>query len=770
MTFVQSIAVARYSTIIFVSLFFISFLPAQNLPFNTWTSYTDMKEVRSIAVWSGKIWAATSGGVFLYDPASRVFSTYTNASGLGSNDVTSVMVNSEGTTWVGGQEGLVHRFDAQEKKWSIIRDIFESNRVQKGIRTLLQTKDSLLIGTDYGVSVYLVNRSEFGDSYSNFGFGSQARVNRILFHNNRIWVATDQGVASASRNSPNLSSPTAWTRYQSAQGLPSNNTNAIVVLRDTLIVGSNAGLAYFDGSGFQVMPFVSGKQVADLQVFGSSLVVLWNEGVEFSIGTISSVLSPVSILGRGDGGPAANFVVNGSLQQLFVSTFSKGLAYLNSSNWEYRAPDGPQSALFSSIVVDERGGVWAASGIGGRGKGFYRFHPDSSEGKRWKNYTKSQSPILGDDDYYKVSLGLEGRIWVSSWGKGVVEVVKDSIRRRIHASSKPSLAGAVPQDPFYVVIGGVMPDSQKTTWFVTRTSVDGNYLAQLINDTTFTYYKNLITPTEGRFTNIAIDRNGTKWLANGEPYGKPTTGLYYFNEKKVVSGTESSGGWGLMTTSDGLPHNSVLSLATDNEGAVCVGTDLGLMIVTDPLRPKQRKVTSFPLREQVIQAIAVDAVNNKWVGTKEGVFSVSPDGTQLLNQYTVSNTGGKLLDNDIRALAIDQSRGILYIGTEKGMSSLTISPIRTQRSFTTLELGPNPFQIPVHQTLWIKNLVANSRIKILSIDGRMITEFQSQGGGRAFWDGKDFFGKHVSTGIYYVVAYAENGDQITTGKIAVVRR
>jgi len=52
----------------------------------------------------------------------------------------------------------------------------------------------------------------------------------------------------------------------------------------------------------------------------------------------------------------------------------------------------------------------------------------------------------------------------------------------------------------------------------------------------------------------------------------------------------------------------------------------------------------------------------------------------------------------------------------------------------------------------------------------LVNQFEAQGGGRAFWDGRDKNGALVSSGIYFIVAYAENGSQTVTGKIAVIRR
>ena len=48
---------------------------------------------------------------------------------------------------------------------------------------------------------------------------------------------------------------------------------------------------------------------------------------------------------------------------------------------------------------------------------------------------------MKSNDYYKVSLGAPGTVWVSSWGFGVVEVASDTIRRRLDQTSTPTFAG-----------------------------------------------------------------------------------------------------------------------------------------------------------------------------------------------------------------------------------------------------------------------------------------------------------------------------------------
>lgn len=732
-----------------------------------WKTFTAMEHVRCGLENGSTIWAAGPGGLFAADLVSQTISTYTVSDGLSGNDLAALLLYN-GSLWIGGVNGAVDILHP-DGSWRSIQDIRDSQRIQKKIRTLVAEGDTVFIGSDFGVSVYRYSREEFGDTYANFGFTGQTGVNGLVVRNSELWVATDQGVARAERFGLNLSAPTSWQRYQTGQGLPSNAVTAIIVVQDTLVVATSSGAAFFDGSGFQPVSSMAGKQIVHAVPAGNQWYVLWNQGGTFTVETVQGVAGGTMVVAVNANGLANRLIARQSGTPLVATSFN-GIAQWTGSFWEYTVPNGPQASLFSSLAVDRNGVLWCASGVSGQGRGFYRYDPSKPDGQQWKNFTVSSFPIMETNDYYKVGEGAGGSMWISSWGWGVIEMVGDTIRRKIDAGTSPALASSVPSGSPYEVIGSVAVDGTGQTWFVNRTAANSNFLARLVNDTTFAYYTNVIHPGQGTFTVMAIDKNDTKWLGNAEPFNKPATGLYYFNSTGAVSGTIGTGGWGYMNTADGLPHNSVLSLAIDNTGSVCVGTDIGLMIISEPLFPKQRRFSSFPLREQSIQAIAVDAVNNKWIGTKEGVFVMNADATQILRQYTVSSTAGRLVDNDVRSIAIDQERGVAYFGTERGLSSLSIAPVRTERSFTSIEVGPNPFLIPSASPLMIRNLVEESTIKILRVDGTLVTEFAAQGGGRAFWDGKDSAGRAVGSGIYFVVAFARNGDEVGTGKVAVIRR
>jgi ligand-binding sensor domain-containing protein len=734
-----------------------------------WHNFTDMKAVRAIAATTDSLWVATSGGLFLYNPSSDHFTKYTNSEGLSSNDLTAVAIDGAGRVWVGSSEGYLDALTPGTGEWLAIRSIEESERVQKSIRAFFVRGDSLFVATDFGITVLQISRKEFRDTYANLGFPTQSGVNDVKIIKNKIWAATDLGVSSAPLDAPNLSAPTSWSSYGMIDGLPAASCSSVTALRDTIIVGTANGLALFTGKQFLAVPAFAGKAVVDILARANDLVVAWNEADVFKLASYVSYGSPAIPLATNVDTKASTMVQQPLTATVWVGTTSLGIAR-SLVAWQYKAPNGPMSNLFSSLVVDDKGVLWAGSGISTRGTGFYRYDPSVPEDSRWKNFAVAQYPVLKFNDYYKMSLGANGSIWASCWGWGVAEVVGDSIRRHLDHSSVPAFAGSVAQNVDYVVIGGVAVDSHGDTWFVDRTAIDGKPVIQFKSDGSVLYRD---SPSDGTFTNVLIDRNNTKWFANSEPSIKPATGLYFFNEDTLVTGTSGLGGWGQMTQANGLPSNIVLSLALDLDGYVCVGTDLGLTIITDPLNPglvNQTNYTRLSLRGQSIQAIAVDAVDNKWVGTKEGVIVVNSDATATLAQYTVLSTNGKLVGDDIRSIAYDAKRGIMYFGTERGLSSLEVAPVQTVRTLTTLQIGPNPYFVPSVTPLTIRNLAPETTIKIIASNGTLISQFSAQGGGRAYWDGRDSRGDTVPTGVYFVVAFADNGNQTSTAKIAVVRR
>jgi len=142
----------------------------------TWKNYTSMRSVRAITVAGTGVWAASAGGAFAVDTVSGLAKSFNNSAGLTSNDLLAVTVDVARRVWVGASDGSVNVLDSAFGVWRDIGDIRASTRRSKAVRHFCSANDTMFIVGDFGVSVFLVGRWEFGDTYSDFGFADQPSV------------------------------------------------------------------------------------------------------------------------------------------------------------------------------------------------------------------------------------------------------------------------------------------------------------------------------------------------------------------------------------------------------------------------------------------------------------------------------------------------------------------------------------------------------------------------------------------------------------------
>jgi hypothetical protein len=263
---------------------------------------------------------------------------------------------------------------------------------------------------------------------------------------------------------------------------------------------------------------------------------------------------------------------------------------------------------------------------------------------------------------------------------------------------------------------------------------------------------------------LAVDQNDNLWaVVHDAPYG----GIVTFGN----AGEIDSVVYARVTSAQGLPSDVVSTIVVDKENSLWVGTDKGIGIILDPSNPLRSGAVAIykPLYGLVVNSIAVDPLNQKWVGTSAGVFLLSPDGTQQLASYTVENTGGKLIDNDVKSVAVDEKTGTVYFGTNSGLASLTTPAAAPTTSFNGLRVYPNPYRVPSTVPLTVDGLMENSTLKVLTTDGVLVREVQTPGGRVGYWDGTDQQGNVVASGIYIIAAYAESGST-ASGKVAVIHK
>lgn len=737
----------------FLSLFFL-LLQTLTLSqqFNNWNNYSDMKNTRDLVVTSDMVWCATNGGAYSYSLSTNEFETFSKAKGLNGTSLTAIAIDNQKKIWFGSENGIIDVYDPETKTFQTILDIFNSDKTNKRINEITVKGDTVYIASAFGISLIDSKKYSFYDTFFKFGsFSSNIRVNNILV-TDKIYAATESGIAIQKTGATNLSAPESWDVYNQSNGLPVASVSTLNFYQGQLICGSSAGLSSFDGTNWQTFIGFTTQPVLDTYVDGNLLYILSPAMVFLFDGTS---------LNEFRGVPAeATKLGYSENNQLLVST-NKGLLKENTLIF----PNGPEANQFPNLVVDGNGTLWSSSGKDISGVGFYSYN-----GFEWTTYNVQNYPELKQNGYYEVYAAKDNTIFAGNWGNGFARLKNNKIER--FDSFNTNLIG-IPVNNNFVVITGFAEDSKNNLWILNYYPADRNTLSMLTPDSSW-YYFNI--PAEQnrvleKHFNLVIDQNGTKWYNTQD---EARTGLFYFNERGTYSDASDDIS-GYLNNSNGLSSAFISDILIDRRGDLWLGTNLGVNIITNlnsiltSSNPQLKISTSFSVRQQTVNALAVDPLNRKWVGSNEGLFLLSSDGTQLLAALNSKNS--PLLSDKITSLAVNEKTGRVYVGSEAGLTSFDTPAIMPVGSFNGLNIYPNPLIIKDgNQLVTIDGLIRDTDIKIFTTSGKLVREFSSPGGRIALWDGKDDNGNFVSTGIYIVIAFDNEGNNVETGKIAVLRQ
>jgi len=732
----------------------LSTTPAQQ--FINWKNYTALKNVKDVTINSDIIWSAATGGAFQYSTATNHFTTLHKSEGLQGNSLTSVIVDDLDRTWFGSVEGIIDIYNTNTNSLEVILDIYNSNQINKRINDFAAAGDTIIVSTDFGVSLINANSFLFFDTFFKFGtFPSNTRVNSTL-KSGLFYVCTDQGIAIQKPGATNLSAPESWNVYSIVEGLPSNKTLKAGIYQGELIVSTDKGFSrLINNTWSNFISELSNIIIDDFQISRDSIIILSQNNIYLYYNQVLSVLYNSAVtLSRLE--YKENFGI--------VCASANGTLYLNTQlAGEFLSPNAPPVNQFPSMSVDINSKLWSASGKDVTGVGYYTY-----EGDTWNFFNTSNTTELPTNAvYYAYTSGTTA--YLGGWGYGFLEV--NGNNKKLFNRENTGMQG-IPVNPNFLVITGFGKDSRNNLWVLNYGAVDRRTLSMQTPDSVWYHFpipaaQNLIL---NEHYNLEIDPYDTKWFSCSNT---SRLGLFYFNENKTYE-DPSDDRSDYLTTIDGLNTNEIRDVVVDRRGEVWVATSLGVNVITNTSGIPTSGSSGldiksvFVLRQQSVNAIAVDPLNQKWIGTNEGLLLVNSDGSRLITTFTAENSA--LLSNQIRSLAIDENKGIVYVGTDEGLTSFETPYIKPLESFDELFVYPNPFKVKSgNNLLTIDGLIRDTDIKILTINGTLVSEFSSPGGRTAYWDGKDDNGELVSTGVYIIVAFDTEGNSVVTGKVAVLR-
>ncbi|MEK9138237.1 MAG: hypothetical protein AAB393_14015, partial [Bacteroidota bacterium] len=536
----------------------------------TWKNFTSMKDVRGVAREGTVYWAATTGGLFAWNSLSDSYKLFTNAEGLRSTDLTALAIDRQGNIWTGTSTGIIHVYSQREGTWRYILDIANTTQTNKRINNFTIMGDTVLVCTDFGLSVFRINEFGFGDTYTRFGSlqgNVRVAVSSAVVFNDSLWLAISDGsnttrVAVASLANSNLLPPESWT-LRAVGGL-SVIPKQLAVFNGRLYAATNAGLYAYTSGNWTAVPAFAGQGIVAISS-SPTLLSVCTPTEAFTVDQQANVLQ------RGSSLPyQANSLTSGAGDLPVIGSKEGGVLTLDTA-WTSHAPNGPNSNLFLSVDVNIDGTVWAASGYSANGKGIYRYN-----GRDWKSFTAQNSP-LPTNDYYRVSVSCNGSVWASSYGRGIVEIPlgTDSISRSRIYGLNVGLIG-IPEDNTYIVPSTVACDGRGNTWFTVVDAADKRVVIQRRTDGSWVRNPAILNGSPLRVLqdlpidrDVAIDPYGNFWACVKQDGSQ---GVITLGNRGSLDDTTVAYHLG---ASDGLPDNNERTVVVELDGQVWVGTDLG---------------------------------------------------------------------------------------------------------------------------------------------------------------------------------------------------
>lgn len=282
---------------------------------------------------------------------------------------------------------------------------------------------------------------------------------------------------------------------------------------------------------------------------------------------------------------------------------------------------------------------------------------------------------------------------------------------------------------------------------------------------------------------IIIDDYGNKWVRLNPRQGG---GIVVFNEKKGLIGNTPFGMVLYTGKSRGdLPTTTVQAMAKDIEGNIWIGTDKGIAVLQNngdflpstntpenilnwpkPIDVQLPIVESRPLLfDQIITAIDVDGGNRKWIGTSNGLYLVSADGTRTERFFNSENS--PLPSNSITDVKVNRKTGEVMIGTDVGIIAYGgDGSIGSEIEPNELTIYPNPMKNTYSGMVGIRDMGANAMVKIIDISGQLVYQTRANGG-MASWNGRRYNGEKISPGVYIILSSKDDGEIPISGKLFV---
>jgi hypothetical protein len=738
------------------------------IPQGSWRDHLPYTNALQVAEVGNKIFCSTDGGLFSINKGDNSIQKYSKVTGLSDIDTSSISYSENTNTiiiaYINGNIDLI-RNDSIINIPDIKRKLITGD---KRIYKILFIEDIAYLATGFGVVAVDVIRKEIKDTYQFGESGGQIKVNDLTFDGNNIFAATDQGIYKASINSPNLVDFNYWSRITNVPVIDSKYSyityfsnklfacyrNPVTNYDDIIIIGEDSWENWesendkyrYIGSHNNILTIIAASSV---KAYDTQFNIIHQEGIW-----------------------SARHAIVDKDNIMWVADLREGLIKSVPGGIEKIAPNGPAYRDVGSITY-ESGHLWVGGGNEAtqwKDKGAYSFIDE-----KWENYNKYVIPELkGFLNISQVAIDPSNpeHVYGGSYGYGIVEFNNGRLIE-IYDEQDGILEPIEGYDHGYIRVMGLDYDEDNNLWIVCNIVENPVYVIRSTGEWENLDFENDVFGINVRITGILVTSLNQIWLL------LKNDGIFVFRENS--NGTISERFFSVKNQDREL-IDRVFSIAEDLDGNIWVGTNEGPVVFYNPAsifeeqsiiayqikipRNDGTNLADLLLENEMINTIAIDGANRKWFGTESsGAFLMSEDGKEEIHSFNEENS--PLFSNKVVSIAINQDNGEVFIGTDKGVLSFMGQAIAGNDDFNNVYVYPNPVRENYEGNITITGLVTNANVKITDVSGNIVYETTALGG-QAIWDGRNFSGDRVHTGIYLVFCTNDDGSKTYVTKLLFI--
>ena len=752
-------------------IFFIfqaNLLFAQEFAVGTWQDYLPYSDAVSVTEANEVIYCATKSALFTYDKSDFSIERLSIVNGLSDIGLSKVRFNGfNNKIVVAYTNGNVDIIDKNKNITNLPAIKTTSIAGSKKINHIYFQGNLAYLSTGFGIVVLNMEKIEIVETYFFGPLGNSIITNAVTIDGSNIYAATDQGVYVANINSANLIDYNAWTllpelgtlKYSSVVSFSNRLFASLDLSSDTS--GTIDTLYYNDGGVWQKF-ISSGMDIKQLVVSNGVLSVVQKSGISLYNLSLNNTENILSVNGFWFN---PNDVFTDDKGLVWAADNFSGLIKIRSSTErEFIIPNSSASSNVYQLDFSEDE-LWVVSG--GDNIFLQENLVNHKSNNEWRNMDLLINDANGNSTFDMISVAINpnnsSNVFTGSRSSGLYEYNDDKVVNIYNAqnSALDSFSSGS------TAISALSFDEDGNLWTVSSFST--NILAVKTADNNWENFSFTgMTSSTSLYPAMLIDQNGYKWIIKAQD-----NAVIVFDDNKTIEDKSDD----RMILNDNIPGAALHSIVEDKDGEIWIGSDEGVAVFYNPssvfdedieaeqIFIEQDGQTQILLETEVVTAITIDGANRKWIGTQtSGVYLMSEDGTTQIEHFTKENS--PLFSNSIFDIVIDPKTGEVYIGTEKGLISYKGTATEGRGEYDNVYVYPNPVKPDFTGKIAIRGLIKDTDVRITDISGNIVYQTTSLGG-QAVWDGRDFNGKKVQTGVYMIFNGSKNGDQKAAAKILI---